>query len=104
VNISVRQIEFKSTNGVNTVFGWIYIPAGDVHGIVQICHGMAEHMARYHETMRYFAQNGYIACGIDQIGHGRSAAEGQHGFRGTDGGRTLIDDQYKFHKMAHRGG
>ena len=26
MNITVRQIEFRSTNGTDTIFGWIYIP------------------------------------------------------------------------------
>ncbi|MEM1485445.1 alpha/beta hydrolase [Oscillospiraceae bacterium PP1C4] len=102
MNITVRQIEFKSTNEINTVFGWIYIPAEPACGIVQIVHGMAEHMGRYHEMMRFLAQNGYIACGIDHIGHGRSALDEQYGFLGEkDGWKTLIDDQYKFHKIVH---
>lgn len=101
MNITIRQIEFKSTNEVNTVFGWIYIPSEPAPGIVQIVHGMAEHMGRYHETMRFLAQNGYVACGIDHIGHGRSAQDEKYGFFGEkDGWKTLIDDQYKFYKIV----
>lgn len=103
MNITVRQIEFKSTDGVNTVFGWIYIPAEPARGVVQISHGMAEHMGRYHDFMRYLAQNGYIACGIDHIGHGRSAGSGQYGYFGEQNGwSTLVDDQHKFHKIVCR--
>ena len=73
MNITVRQIEFRSTNGTDTIFGWIYIPAGPVRAAVQISHGMVEHMGRYHEFMRWLAQQGYAACGVDHLGHGRSA-------------------------------
>ncbi len=101
MNIIIRQITFKSTNLENTIFGWIYIPADLPRGIVQIIHGMNEHMGRYHDFMRYLAQNGYAACGIDQIGHGRSAEDGPYGFFGEkDGWKTLVDDQYKFHRIA----
>ena len=62
MNITVRQIEFRSTNGTDTIFGWIYIPAGPVRAAVQISHGMVEHMGRYHEFMRWLAQQGYAAC------------------------------------------
>ena len=100
MNITVKQIEFKSTDGVSDLFGWIYIPAEGNRGIVQIVHGMAEHMGRYHEIMRELAQHGYVACGIDQLGHGRSAAGGQLGFfADQDGWRILIDDQNKFNKI-----
>lgn len=101
MNITVRQIEFKSTNGENTVFGWLYIPAEPARAVVQISHGMAEHMGRYHEFMRFLAQNGYIACGIDHIGHGRSAQEERFGFFAQqDGWKTLIEDQHKFYKIV----
>lgn len=99
MNITVRQIEFKSTNGTDTIFGWMYMPS-DCRGVVQVVHGMAEHMGRYHEFMRFLAQNGYAACGIDQIGHGRSAGEGKYGYIAKqDGWKRLVEDQYKFHKI-----
>ena len=102
MNITVKQIEYKSTNGLNTIFGWLYIPAGEMRGIVQICHGMSEHMGRYHDFMRFLAQHGYVACGVDHIGHGRSSYENKFGWFGEkDGWRTLIEDQYKFHKIVH---
>ena len=78
MNITVRQIEFRSTNGTDTIFGWIYIPAGPVRAAVQISHGMVEHMGRYHEFMRWLAQQGYAACGVDHLGHGRSARDDGH--------------------------
>ncbi|WP_101909878.1 alpha/beta fold hydrolase [Marasmitruncus massiliensis] len=100
MNITVKQIEFKSTDGVSGLFGWIYIPAEGNRGVIQIIHGMAEHMGRYHEFMRELAQHGYVACGIDQLGHGRSAAGAPLGFFAEqDGWRILIDDQYKFNKI-----
>lgn len=100
MNINIRQIEFKSTNGSDTVLGWLYTPAEMIRGVVQLSHGMAEHMGRYHDFMRYLAQNGYAAAGIDQIGHGRSAKNEQYGFfSNEDGWKILIDDQYKFNKI-----
>ncbi|MBC8584572.1 alpha/beta fold hydrolase [Youxingia wuxianensis] len=102
MNIIVKQIEFKSTNGENTIFGWIYTPSEGLRGIVQICHGMAEHMGRYHEFMRTLAKNGYVACGIDQVGHGRSVMDQNgYGFFGKqEGFKTLVDDQFKFNKIV----
>ncbi|MGI5966816.1 alpha/beta fold hydrolase [Anaerotruncus rubiinfantis] len=101
MNITVRQIEFKSADGASSLFGWLYIPAEEPRGIVQIVHGMAEHMGRYHEFMRFLAQHGYAAAGIDQLGHGRSN-NGRYGyFAERDGWRALVEDQYKFHKILH---
>lgn len=100
MNITVKQIQFKSTDGQSELFGWIYIPACSNGTIVQIVHDMAEHMGRYHEFMRELAQHGYVACGIDQLGHGRSAKTDQFGFFAErDGWKMLIDDQHKFNKI-----
>ncbi len=101
MNLTVRQIVFQSTNGKGQIYGWVYLPGKEPEGVVQICHGMSEHMGRYHEFMRFLAQKGYAACGIDHIGHGRSANEGELGFFGEeDGWKTLIEDQYKFYKIV----
>lgn len=58
---------------INTV---IYSPKNlniPVKGIVQVVHGMTEHMGRYDEFGRYFVNNGYVVVGNDIISHGRSA-------------------------------
>ncbi len=43
-------------------------------GIIQIVHGMAEHIDRYDELARYFVSQGFAVCAEDHIGHGRSVA------------------------------
>lgn len=100
MNITVKQIQFKSTDEISELFGWLYIPAESNGVVVQIIHGMAEHMGRYHDFMRELAQHGYVTCGIDQLGHGHSAHADQFGFFAEqDGWKLLIDDQYKFNKI-----
>jgi alpha-beta hydrolase superfamily lysophospholipase len=42
--------------------------------IVQIIHGMAEHMGRYEEFARYLASNGFAVYLHDHPGHGEAAA------------------------------
>lgn len=44
----------------------------NLKGMIQICHGMTEHMDRYNEFAEYFTANGYIVFGNDIISHGRS--------------------------------
>lgn len=44
----------------------------NLKGMIQICHGMTEHMDRYDEFAEYFTANGYIVFGNDIISHGRS--------------------------------
>lgn len=42
-------------------------------GIIQICHGMCEYLARYDEFARYFVDLGYKVVGCDQFAHGKTA-------------------------------
>ena len=98
MNITVRQIEFQKEG--RTVYGWIYTPSGQIKAVVQIVHGMAEHMGRYHEWMRYLAHNGYATCGIDQIGHGRTAQDRFGYFAEQNGWRLMLECQRKFNKIV----
>lgn len=48
-------------------------PAGmPVRGVVQITHGMCEHIERYNHFASFLASHGFAVCGQDTIGHGKS--------------------------------
>lgn len=52
-------------------------------GVVQLIHGMAEHIDRYDDFARFLADAGYLVAGHDHIGHGETA--------GTPKRRGVID-------------
>ena len=64
------------------------LPEGDPSGIVQIVHGIAEHIARYSAFAAFLAEHGYIVVCHDQLGHGkRSASDEAHlGFFSEENG------------------
>ncbi len=94
----VREHRFPSSNGTDTVYAKIYAPTGTPRGVVQISHGMAEHIGRYDEFMRYLSTNGYVACGNDHIGHGRTAkTRGDLGYMAPKNGFDyLVTDLHLF--------
>lgn len=53
---------------------WVYewIPEKPVKGIVQIVHGISEHMGRYERFARFLNEKGYAVIGDDHLGHGKS--------------------------------
>lgn len=63
-------------------------------GVVQISHGLTDHIDRYDRFARFLAENGYVVCGNDHLGHGKAAAEsgklGDFGNQGTD--IRMVDD------------
>ena len=86
----INRIQFASTDKVHTIYAVAYLPEHP-RGIVQICHGMQEHMGRYDEVMRFLAEHGYLACGHDHLGHGLTAASEQDfGFFAESGGAKLL--------------
>lgn len=61
---------------------------GSAHGMVQIVHGLGEHIGRYETLARELNAAGWHVAGHDQRGHGRS--EGPRG--DVPGRQTLLAD------------
>lgn len=53
---------------------YIWAPSIDteVKGVVQLAHGMAEHLERYNEFACFLNKNGYLVLGADHYAHGGS--------------------------------
>ena len=48
------------------------VPEGEVLGVIQLSHGMAEHKERYFDFMKFLAGNGFACVINDHRGHGKS--------------------------------
>ena len=51
-----REFYFRSCDGVTKIHAIEWIPEGEVRGVLQICHGMTEHIDRYDEFAVYLAE------------------------------------------------
>ena len=60
--------------------------------VVQLVHGIAEHIGRYDHFARYLAENGFIVAAEDHMGHGGSI--GEDGVKGyfAGGWMTAVAD------------
>ena len=85
---------FDSTRKGHRLHARICRPDGDPVCVVQIAHGVAEHIDRYEDFMNFLASNGIVAVGNDHLGHGKSitAPEDQGFFAEEDGWRYAVDD------------
>lgn len=70
-----ETVRFLSTDGTTEVFGTIWQPQGPARGVVQLVHGMAEHIGRYDRLARRLNDAGLVVCGHDHVGHGRSVQD-----------------------------
>ncbi len=71
-----------------------WLPEGEVRGLVQILHGMAEHSERYDRLGSFLSENGYAAFCHDHRGHGYSCLAGETlgWFAEQDGWEVLTQD------------
>ena len=68
-------------------------PAGPVRGVVQLSHGMGEHLLRYAPLADALTADGFVVVGQDHRGHGASIRAGaEPGAIGSDGWRLLVAD------------
>lgn len=90
----VKRGSYCSSNGMNTIAYTVYEPPCEPVGILQIGHGMSEHIGRYRNFADHFTRLGFIVCGNDHLGHGESAAsEDDFGYFGKEKGWLhLVDD------------
>ncbi len=93
---------FLSSNGQTNIRVRRCDPDGEVRGIVQIAHGIAEHVERYDDFARFLAENGFVVFANDHLGHGKSINdESELGFFAETGGWEMaVEDMRKLHDIA----
>lgn len=98
---SFNEFTFLSSNGKNQVFARECVPEGAVRGVVQIAHGVAEHVMRYAPFMEFLAEHGFVAAANDHLGHGKTAAGPEElCYFGPKGGWDLVvADMDQLHRI-----
>ena len=77
-------------------------PEQSPKGIVQICHGMAEHKERYEPLMQMLCNNGYISVIHDHRGHGKSVKhQDDLGFTYGGGAQAMLQDIRTVNRKIH---
>ncbi len=98
MSFEIKEMTVKSTDNIHTLVGRIYIPEGEIKGVLHIVHGMTEYIERYDHLMSAIAESGYVAFGFDNLGHGKTAKnDSELGFiAAKNGWRYLISDVEAF--------
>ena len=90
--------------------GYTWEPdSGEIRGVVQLVHGMAEYIDRYNDFAEYLTTCGFAVIGHDHRGHGQSitSLDDLGYFAAENGSRILLDDihlvaQYGAHQWPDR--
>lgn len=90
-----KEFTFPSTSGLADIHCASYIPEnGEVKAVMQIAHGMAEHLERYEKFASVLCDNGIAVYINDHVGHGKSVKnDDELGYFGKrDGWKCFVED------------
>ena len=86
-----QSVRFESTSGTTQIHGTIWWPKEKPRAVIQLVHGMAEHMLRYEPFAAYLNERGFVVCGHDHFGHGESVNDPREwGHIPIRGGRDIL--------------
>lgn len=79
-----------------------WIPDGEIKAVVQLVHGMAEHIERYRTFAQYLNRQGILVAGHDHLGHGDSiVSKEEYGyFAAKNGNRILVKDIHRVYQKV----
>lgn len=99
-----QDFGFPSRDGVTQIHAVEWVPEGEVTAVLQICHGMVEHIERYHDFAEFMAVNGVCVVGHDHLGHGKSVTDPEKMgyFHETEGNACVIADIHKLRVLTEK--
>lgn len=77
-----------------------YTPEGEVRGVIQVLHGLGEHVGRYTRFARAASDRGFAVVLHDHRGHG-GHGETKAYFSENGGWHDLVEDALAVHEHAH---
>ena len=98
-----EEFYFDSRDGISKIRAIRYEPDdGQIKCIVQVVHGMAEHIERYEGFAEYMTSKGFVVVGNDHLGHGKSVKDGGvYGyFCKQDPATVVVRDAHRLKKMT----
>lgn len=95
---------FESSTGCNRIHALKCVPDTEPRAVVQIAHGVADHIGRYRDFMRFLAENGFVAVGNDHLGHGETyqGMEELGFFAEKDGWNHVVEDMDRLREQMRR--
>ena len=95
-----QRFQFESTDGLSIAcVKWVR--PQKVRGVIQIAHGLGEHMGRYAQLAEILLEDEFAVYGNDHRGHGLTAKpSGSFGEFGPGGFDQLIEDMVSLRVIA----
>ena len=101
-----KEFSFPSVSGLADIHACSFFPEDkeSVKAVIQIAHGMAEHLERYEKFAGVLCDNGFAVYINDHLGHGKSVKnDSELGYFGEkDGWKNFIDDAHQLMQIAKK--
>ena len=99
--MKIETFEFAGYSGTNLP-AYLWLPEGEVKAVLQITHGMTEHMGRYEVFAEYLCPMGIAVAGFDLRGHGANPGDPEVASFGEGGWADSIEDMQLFYAHLQR--
>ena len=94
---------YLPSNGAGRIHCALWTPETAPRAVVQIIHGIAEHIGRYDHFARFLTQRGFVVCADDHMGHGLSVeAGGIYGYFSGGWLSAVADERTLYEEMKRR--
>lgn len=103
--ITVTDAYFNSSTGKNKIHTMIWKDdSADPKAVIQIAHGVCEHIERYDDFARFLVGCGYVVVGNDHLGHGKSVntLDELGYFADEDGDVRMVDDMHILYQIMKK--
>ncbi|MBP3271114.1 MAG: alpha/beta fold hydrolase [Ruminococcus sp.] len=99
-----EEKRFDSSDDIHRCFYIVVRPDTEPKGIVQVVHGMCDHIDRYRDFMSFLADNGYVVCGNDHLGHGLTVdSNAELGYFAPERGWEMaVNDLFRLSKIMRK--
>lgn len=98
----MESFAFLSCDGKTQVHAVAGRPEGTPKAVLQITHGMIEHIGRYQPFMEWLLGRGYAVCGHDHLGHGATGRQEDWGYFGPHPSRLLVGDMHALRERMQK--
>jgi alpha-beta hydrolase superfamily lysophospholipase len=98
------KAEYFEFTGHNKIIlpGYIWLPDGEIKAVLQIAHGMTEHMGRYEVFAEFLCPMGIAVAGFDLRGHGKNPGAADVASFGEGGWAASIEDMRLFFELLEQ--
>lgn len=96
-----EEFYLLSSDRHTRIHGFWWRPDGEVKAVLQISHGMMEHIGRYDRFASWLAGRGVAVVGHDHLGHGKTGNVSDLSyFADKKGAVFLVQDLFRITKVA----